>query len=187
MKKTIGAILAVAGVALAGTPVWAADNWGFLPVKSDGFDPDMTLSFMGGITDPMPHGLDADLSFGLELSMNCFLLDPPQGTIRQQISYMQYDDSGLKITSFEMNPHYLYRVDDKFSIGIGPGIGYVDADGRNVNEGALAIQGGVSLHYKMSNHLFLGAEARYQWTRELDDTNDDLKNTRIFGKVGYRF
>jgi hypothetical protein len=63
----------------------------------------------------------------------------------------------------------------------------VDADGRDINEGALAIQGGVSLHYNMSNRLFLGAEARYQWTRELDDSNDDLKNTRIFGKLGYRF
>ncbi|MET0091558.1 MAG: outer membrane beta-barrel protein [Candidatus Thiodiazotropha sp.] len=187
MNKTIIGLIAMVGLGLGHNQLWAADHWGFLPAKSDGFDPDLTLSVMGGITDPLPHGLDADLSFGLELPMNCLLLDPPQGSIRQQFSYMQYDDSGLKITSFEMNPHYLYRIDDKFSIGVGPGIGYVDADGRHVNEGVLAIQGGVSLHYKMSEQLFLGAEARYQWTQELDDTNDDLKNTRIFGKVGYRF
>ncbi len=187
MSKKIIGMLAIAGLVLGNTQVWAVDNWEFLPVKNDGFNSDMTLSFMGGITDPLPHGLDADLSFGLELSMNCLLLDPPQGIIRQQFSYMHYDDGGLTITSFELNPHYLYRVDDKFSIGIGPGIGYVDADGRDINEGALAIQGGVSLHYNMSQRLFLGAEARYQWTQELDDSHDDLKNTRIFGKVGYRF
>ena len=187
MTKHIIGLIAIAGLTLASPRLWADSGWNFLPVKGDGFDPDLTLSVTGGIMNPQPHGLDTDLVFGLELSMNCLLLDPPQGTIRQQVSYTHYDDSGLEITSFEINPHYLYRVDDKFSIGIGPGIGYVDADGRRVNEGAFALQGGVSLHYKMSDRLFLGAGARYQWTQELDDTDDDLKNARIFGKVGYRF
>jgi hypothetical protein len=187
MKKHIIGLIVLAGLSVTAPGLWAGGDWNFLPVQSDGFDPDLTLSVTGGIMDPQTHGLDTDLVFGLELSMNCLLLNPPQGTIRQQISYSNYDDSGLEITSFEINPHYLYKVDNRFSIGIGPGIGYVDADGRRVNEGALALQGGVSLHYKMSNRLFLGAEARYQWTQELDDTNDDLKNARIFGKIGYRF
>jgi hypothetical protein len=187
MKKYIIGLIALAGLSATAPSLWADGDWNFLPVQSDGFDPDLTLSVTGGIMDPQTHGLDTDFVFGLELSMNCLLLDPPQGTIRQQISYSHYDDSGLEITSFEINPHYLYKVDNKFSIGIGPGVGYVDADGRRVNEGAFALQGGVSLHYKMSSSLFLGAEARYQWTQELDDTNDDLKNARIFGKIGYRF
>ncbi|MES9939394.1 MAG: outer membrane beta-barrel protein [Candidatus Thiodiazotropha sp. 6PLUC2] len=187
MKKSIIGLIAVAGFISTTPQAWADSDWNFLPVMSDGFNPDLTLSVTGGIMDPQTHGLDTDLVFGLELSMNCLLLDPPLGTIRQQFSFSHYDDGGLEITSFEMNPHYLYKVDNKFSIGFGPGIGYVDADGRNVNEGTLALQGGISLHYKMSDQIFLGAEARYQWTKDLDDTKDDLKNARIFGKVGYRF
>ena len=187
MKKTIKVLIAIAGLISLNSTVWAEGDWRFLPVQGDGFDPDLTLSVTGGIMDPQTHGLDTDLVFGLELSLNCLLLDPPQGKIRQQLSFSHYDDGGLEITSFEMNPHYIYNMDNALSIGFGPGIGYLDADGRNVNEGAFTLQGGVSLHYKMSERLFLGAEARYQWTKELDDLDDDLKNARIFGKVGYRF
>jgi long-subunit fatty acid transport protein len=187
MKKSLVELILSAVLISISTTISASDNWGFLPAQSDGFDPDLTLSATGGLMDPQTHGLDTDFVFGLEISFNCLLVEPPNSTIRQQFSYSHYDDSGLEITSFEMNPHYLYRVDNRFSIGFGPGIGYVDADGRNVNEGAFSLQGGVSLHYKMSDRLFLGAEARYQWTQELDDINDDLKNTRLFGKLGYRF
>lgn len=187
MRKSIRGLIASVGFISAAPFVWADSGWDFLPALGDGFNPDMTLSVTGGIMDPQTHGLDTDFVFGLELSMNCLLFDPPQGSVRQQISYSHYDDSGLEITSFEINPHFLYKVDNKFSIGIGPGIGYVDADGRRVNEGVFSLQGGVSLHYKMSERLFLGAGARYQWTQELDDTNDDLKNARVFGKIGFRF
>ncbi|MCG7874075.1 MAG: porin family protein [Candidatus Thiodiazotropha lotti] len=187
MKKTVIGLILSAGLISTTSALRAGQDWSFLPVKSDGFDPDLTLSVTGGIMDPQTHGLDTDLVFGLEISFDCLLVEPPNATIRQQFSYSHYDDSGLEITSFEMNPHYLYRVDNRFSIGFGPGIGYIDADGRNVNEGAFALQGGVSLHYKMSEQLFFGAEARYQWTQELDDINDDLKNARLFGKLGYRF
>jgi hypothetical protein len=187
MKKTIIGLIATTILSSIVPHAWADSDWNFLPVTGDGFDPDLTLSVTGGMMDLQTHGLDTDFVFGLELSLNCLLLDPPVGTIRQQFSYSHYDDSGLEITSFEMNPHFLYKVDSRLAIGFGPGIGYVDADGRNVNEGGFALQGGVSVHYKMSETLFLGAEARYQWTQEFDDLNDDLKNARLFGKVGYRF
>ncbi|MEW8351110.1 MAG: hypothetical protein AB2687_22620, partial [Candidatus Thiodiazotropha taylori] len=130
MKKTVTGVIVCAALISAAPTLSAGQDWGFLPVKSDGFDPDLTLSVTGGIMDPQTHGLDTDLVFGLEVSFDCLLVEPPNATIRQQFSYSHYDDSGLEITSFEMNPHYLYRVDNRFSIGFGPGIGYIDADGR---------------------------------------------------------
>jgi hypothetical protein len=187
MKKIISAI-AFTGLALGSSLVWADDDsWDFLPITKGGFDPDLTVSFLGGLMDPQTHGLDADFVYGLEISANCLLLDPPMGTIRQQLSYSHYDEGGLEITSFEMNPHFLYHLNEKMAIGVGPGLGYVDADGRRVNEGTFSIQGGLSFHYKMSKQMYLGAEVRYQWTKELDDMDDDLKNARMYGKIGYRF
>ncbi|MCG8100719.1 MAG: hypothetical protein JAZ05_16660, partial [Candidatus Thiodiazotropha taylori] len=77
MKKTITGVIVCAGLISAAPTLSAGQDWGFLPVKSDGFDPDLTLSVTGGIMDPQTHGLDTDLVFGLEVSFDCLLVEPP--------------------------------------------------------------------------------------------------------------
>lgn len=171
---------------LAAQPV-AAEGWTFMPGKSDNYQPEMTVSALFGQLDPAPSGADSDSVIGVELSLNCPMVQPPEGTIRQQLSIGRYDENGLELTTIEINPHYLVALDDKLAIGFGPGLGYLRADAPGVDDSVFALQAGVSLHYNVDARLFLGAEARYQWTQELDDSNDDMNNSRIVAKVGYRF
>lgn len=162
-----------------------AEGWNLLPVTDAGFKAEPTIALMGGLMDPDVPGADSDTAMGLELSFNCIALQPPSGKIRTQISWTRYDDAGLKIESFEVNPHYLWRVSDKVELGVGPGLGYVSGKTGGVDDNVLAMQLGASLHYHSGN-LFMGGEARYQ-TTENDFAGTDLDNFRVMLKVGYNF
>ena len=183
MKK-IGAALLLT-TAMTTQPVFA-EGWEFLPGTSDDYQSEMTVSALYGIMDPAPSGADSSGVVGVELALNCPLLKAPNGTIRQQASLTRYDEDGVELTTIEINPHYLVEMSDRLALGFGPGLGYLKADATGVSDGVFALQAGVSLHYNM-DRLFIGAEARYQWTQEIDDTNDDMNNSRIIAKVGYRF
>lgn len=162
-----------------------AAGWSFFPVKQADFKAEPTLALMGGALNPSPSGLDTDRAFGAELSFNCIAVQPPEGKLRTQLSYTQYDDNGLKINSLEINPHYVWPVAHGLELGVGPGIGYVTGKAGGQDENAWALQLGASLHYR-SGPLFLGAEVRYQATQD-DFGGDDLDNTRVMLKVGYNF
>lgn len=146
------------------------------------------LALMVGNYNPSITGANNDTVSGIELSLNCPLLQPPSNKIRQQVSYNRYNDSGLKINSFEINPHYVIESASGLGVGFGPGIGYVKAETSTESARMLALQLGVSLHYRAMDHLFLGAEARYQATQGDDFVGQKgADNFRGTIKVGYSF
>ena len=185
-KHTIA--LAIGGALLAGSAPALAEGWQFLPAAKPGYEADATLAVMGGVQDPDVGDVDADAAYGLELSLSCPTLKPPQGEIRQQISITGFDSDGLEMTSIELNPHYLMPLAENLDLGVGPGIGYVMAEAGRWDDDVLALQAGASLHYR-SGPLFLGAEARYQFTQEADigRRDQDLNNYRLLGKAGVNF
>jgi opacity protein-like surface antigen len=188
MKKKYLYALVFSAMTLSSQAVLADEGgWGFLPVAGDDYQAEPALSLVGGSMSPEADGMDADTVAGLEFSLNCPLLKAPKGVIRQQISLVRYDDAGAEISTVELNPHYLIDINKDFSVGFGPGIGYAMLDAAGVDEGAFSLQLGASLHYDLSDSLFLGAEARYQWTQDLDDTNEDLNNSRVLAKFGLKF
>lgn len=178
-------VLALALVLSGGTSLAQAGGWSVLPVTDAGFKAEPTLAIMGGMLNPDVSGADADTAGGVELSFNCLALQPSTGKLRTQISWSKYDDAGLEIESVELNPHYLVKVGEGLELGAGPGIGYVSGKTGAVDDHAWALQVGASAHYR-AGKLFLGAEARYQFTQE-EFADQDMDNLRVMLKVGYNF
>lgn len=187
MKKQVS--LGLLSALLLGTGVaQAAGEWNFMAGMDKDYVADPTLSLMAGNLDPDIGNADSDTISGIELSLNCPLLQPPTNKIRQQVSYTTYDNQGLEISSFELNPHYVVETMPGLGLGFGPGLGYVKAETSTESEGMFALQLGASLHYTAMGPLFLGAEARYQVTQGDDFAGQKgADNLRIAVKAGYNF
>ena len=187
MKKQLSITL-LSTLLLSSGSAFAQGQWNFMAGMDANYVAEPTLSLVVGNLDPDINGANNDTVSGIELSLNCPLLQPPSNKIRQQISYTRYSDGGLKINSFEINPHYVIESASGFGVGFGPGIGYVKAETANQSESMLALQLGVSLHYKAMDNLFLGAEARYQATQGDNFAGQKgADNFRGTIKVGYSF
>jgi hypothetical protein len=161
----------------------------FLPVAGSNYSANPTLSLTLGSANIDLSNIDSDVAYGAELAFDCPLLQLDSGTIRQQASITRFDEDGVETTSFELNPHYLVKVNDRFSVGFGPGIGYVDASVNSADDGVWAIQAGASAHFNMGA-IFLGAELRQQWTQEENfgfTRKRDVDNTRFMLKAGINF
>ncbi len=168
-----------------------AEGWSFLPYKDAGFEAKPTLAVLYGTFDPDLEGADSDAAVGVELAFDCILLQPPSNRLRQQVSFVTYEDdaAGLEVSTLEINPHYTIDIASGLALGFGPGLGYVMADAK-VGEDAdlLALQVGGSLQY-YRGPLYAGVEARYQFTESeaIGGTQDDLDNFRALAKVGLNF
>jgi hypothetical protein len=187
MKKSIVSLVVAASLGLGASSV-QAEGWEFLPIAGDGYEFKPKLSLITGSMDPSDASSGA--MTGLELAMNCPLLKAPNGVIRQQVSYASYDEKGVEITSFELNPHYQIELAQDVTFGFGPGFGYVWAESTGLDDSAFTLQAGASLNYSLGQ-IEIGAEARYQ-TMVSDITTAggadvDLDNTRLMIKVGYKF
>ncbi len=187
LRWALAAVLAGA-LAGGGTGEALAGGWTFLPVKEEGFRAQPTLALTGGWVDPDTRLGGSAGAYGAELSFNCLLLQPPRNRIRTTLSYMRYDDQGLKLNDFELNPHYVVELSERLWVGGGPGIGLVKADTSGEDATMLAFQLGASLHYRL-DRLFLGAEARYQITQSdrygpAGNTDSGVNNFRVLAKVG---
>ena len=90
-------LLAVSSSAFAG-------DWKLLPVRDADFKPEVTVSAVAGSLDPQQGG--AGTYGGIELALNCLLLQPPSGVMRTHISLGQFDHDGLKLSDFEINPRW---------------------------------------------------------------------------------
>jgi len=187
MKKSFASIIVLGTLTLLVQSVFAAD-WEFFPIVNDDYQYAPQLSLIGGSMDPSDS--DSGSMTGIELSLNCPLLKAPEGIIRQQISYASYDENGLEVDSFELNPHYQIDIAPDVAFGFGPGFGYVSAQGAGIDDSAFTLQAGATLNYTVGQ-VVVGAEARYQFMVSDIETNNssevDLDNTRLMLKLGYRF
>jgi len=189
MKRFTGLVLSAAVLTTFSTSSFAEKGWEIFPGTQDDFIFDPTISVMVGQMQSTDVIGDAAIGAGVELSMNCPLVQPPTNRVRQQVSYFNYQDGDSTLHTIELNPHYVVEVSPKLEIGAGPGFGYVraDVDGKTANMGAIQLGG--SVHYRMDK-FFVGAEARYQWTTKEDvgaGTENGAKNARAVLKIGYDF
>ena len=162
IKNKLSALALFSTLALSGSVL--ADGWTIGPAFKDGWNPEFTLAAVGGSMDA--DHVDSGLYTGLEFSLNCPWFQPPKGTIRQQFNIGRFDEDGLEVTSFEMNPNYFMTLAPNWTLGVGPGIGYAKASYKNGDtEGLWSIQASANLNYR-NGHLFAGVGARYQDTRD---------------------
>jgi hypothetical protein len=130
----------------------------------------------GGIMDPQHVG--SGDAWGLELAMNCGLLQTPTGVVRTKLSVNKFDKAGLELTTVELNPRWTIPVAKDLTFGVGPGIGWVKADGgRNVD--MFAWQAGADLDYRIGQlNLGLGALAGH---REQDRRRRPRRRRQLAG------
>lgn len=186
MRRLIGVSAICFAIAGVSAPA-AAEGWDALPVLGDNYSAKPTLALIGGAMDPDFSGADTGAVYGVELSLDCPLLQPPVNRIRQQLSLTHYNDD-VEITSLEINPHYVMPLVEGLELGFGPGLGVLSVDTDNGDETVFGLQAGASLHYR-AGPLFLGAEARYQATTEGDfgAGDQDVNNARYMVKAGVNF
>lgn len=187
MKKTLGimTIAASMGVATA-----QAQDWRFFPGGDDDYRAQPTVSLIYGRTMPSATGFKDGNIAGIELSLNCPMLQPPRNRIRQQLSYIHYSQADKEIDALEINPHYVVEIAPDLEIGGGPGLAYIKTT-TQINDPSLwGLNLGLSVHYRGLGPVFIGAEYRYQITSDEDfgnGTKEDLNNSRYDIKLGYEF
>jgi len=185
MKHSIISTLIGLSLATASAATFA-DDWKFFPVLDAKYKPDVTLSLVGGVLNGTPAGSGSYK--GIEVALNCLALQPPTGVIRSKISLGSFDHNGMKLTTFEINPHWTMNVDKNLTFGVGPGIGFVKAEMNGQTTRMAALQIGADLDYRIGA-INLGLGARWQDTRNKDIAPGihGANNTLVQAKVGFNF
>ena len=174
---------------LSGAPAFADEGeWVIGPAWEDDWSADFTLALTANYMDP--EIVDGDTGLGLQLSLNCPWFQPPSGIIRQQFNLNKFEKGGIKLTTFELNPHYYVEVTPSVWLGYGPGFGYMWTD---LDEGDSSrmwtFQFSGDIEYRQGA-LFLGAGARYQITQDKEIVPSDDKgvdNLLVQLKAGVNF
>lgn len=141
---------------------------------------DTALVAKGGWWDADVDGASGAPALGVELSTNDTWTEMPAGILRHMLSWNHADHDGLELNTAEWNMHWMFQTNSGVWMGLGPGLGYVWADGKNLDDG-VAAQFGASAHYIQGN-AFFGVESRYQWTEA-----DSADNWLTMAKVGWAF
>ncbi len=162
-----------------------ADGWKMFPFLDASWKPNFTLAATVGSMDIKDVG--AATSPGLELSLDCPWFQPPKGSLRQQFNYGTYSKDNISLSIWEMNPHYYMTVAEGWTVGFGPGVGYVQGTVGSYEAKLPSIQFSADVNYR-NGHYFAGIGARVQNAR-----NDQigaltgLDNSLVNVKMGYNF
>lgn len=184
MKIKLSAIAVLSTLAISGSAL--ADGWTFFPVKNDGWKPEITLSAVVGSMDVKDIGTSEYQ--GAELSLNCPWFQPPTGMIRQQFNIGKWEHGNASLTSFEMTPHYYVSVAPGWTVGGGPGIGYIHGYVGEQEADMSSVQLSGSVNYR-NGHFFAGAGARYQdsLNKEIAPGVKGMDNWLVSAKIGLNF
>ncbi len=176
-----------AALACATAPALAlAGEWKFLPIMDTDYRPDLTVSLVGGVMDPV--NVRKDSYVGIEVAANCGLLQTPTGVVRTKLSYGRFDKDGTELRVFEVNPRWTTPIAENLTVGIGPGIGWVRADVGSRETDMFAWQVGADLDYRIGR-LNLGLGARWQDTvdKTVSPGDKGAENWLVQAKVGVNF
>ena len=175
MKKIIIASLLSASILVA------ANN----TVLDEGFKMEPSLALIGGVVKGDNAYAHTEIFYGLEYGFNCLASDK----VRQQLEITNYKDKNLKMTQINLNPHYMINVNSNMQIGFGPTFGLARVDNSQDKDTIFTYGAGGSLTQNLNETLFVGAEAKYEWTQNatLIGVNDNFNNVKVLLKAGYRF
>jgi outer membrane protein W len=106
-------------------------------------------------------------------------------------------DIDVTFVPIELNLKYVFELDPNWSIGVGAGISYsffeIEANkiDESVDDWVFGGQVFADVNYKMSKEWFIGINAKYQFTDDLEfdnvDTSTSADNFRIGAQIGYMF
>ena len=106
-------------------------------------------------------------------------------------------DIDVTFVPVELNLKYVFELDPNWSIGVGAGISYnyfkIEANNidESVDDWVFGGQVFADINYKMSKEWFIGINAKYQFTDDLEfdkaDTKTSADNFRLGAQIGYMF
>jgi len=145
----------------------------------------MGIALLGGIMQGDGDDAEWNPVYGAEFSFKCLLSD----SVRSQIQFTNYDQDNLKMMQLSLNPHYIFNRGNTVEFGVGPHVGLASVEIGSEDDIVYTYGGGASITANLTEHFFLGAEARYEWTTETTfaGTDTNFNNAKIFGKIGYSF
>lgn len=163
-----------------------------------------TVALMGGVTNYHNTSGYTD-SYGAELRFACPVFQIKGFDNRQVLSVVYAEKDGLTTTSIEMNPRIMFPVSDDIEFGFGPGLGVIFAENDTAvttgsgtlldpfvtttstsKDTVIGVNIGASLHYNVTESVFVGLESRYQWTQNTK-FGKTIDNARTMLKVGTSF
>jgi len=151
--------------------------------ETSSFNP--ALALIGGVMKVEGDNNDWKSFYGAEFSFDCLLSD----AIRQQIQITNYDHDGLKMLQANINPHYMFDIAEGTKIGVGPTLGVARVELGNEKDTVFTYGVGASIRQNITENVFVGAEAKYEWTTDatFGGVDDNLNNAKVFAKIGYQF
>jgi hypothetical protein len=159
------------------------------------YKPQPGLSFIGGIQYNKNFEAAAPV-YGIEISMECPLIQTGKSLIRQQFSIIRQEGKELKTLAVEINPRYKVISKPSFELGAGPGAGLIFVKAGEEKKTIFSYGAGAHAIYFFKK-FFIGFESRYFLTKKVSFSNlnskpglvetGSLNNLRTFIKFGYRF
>jgi len=145
----------------------------------------MGIALLGGVMLTDEDDAEWNPIYGAEFSFKCLLSD----SVRSQVQFTNYDEDNLKMMQLSLNPHYIFNQGSTVEFGVGPHVGIAQVEVGSEDDIIYTYGAGASVTANLTEHFFLGAEARYEWTTETTFANVDtnFNNAKVFGKIGYSF
>jgi opacity protein-like surface antigen len=143
------------------------------------------LALIGGAMKFDKSGSDWKGFYGAELSFTCLL----SNQVRQQIQVTNYDNDGIQMLQANINPHYMIDIAEGTQVGFGPTLGVARVEVGNDDDTIFTYGVGTSIRKNLTENVFVGAEAKYEWTTDVTiaGVDTDFNNAKVFAKLGYQF
>lgn len=179
----LASTLLVAGLALGATAS-QADGLKFFPGLQSGFKHEPSVALTAGVMSAPATNDDSMFVYGLDINMNCGLIQTSDNRIRTHIQINHTDQSGMKSTSFELSPRYTVPLGSGFSVGAGPVLGVVLADNGRNEKSLFGYGAVVGANYRKGMY-YSGLDLRYLNTSE--SAGLGFENWALIAKVGINF
>lgn len=170
------------GTLLAGAA--QAQSWQFLPMLNDpAFKLEPTIALTGSRVMPSQGG-DAN-AWGVDINVNCGLVQSPDRRIRTHINLTRSDETGIKTTGFELSPRYTMPLPVAgLSLGVGPSLAAFKVESAGTSQTLTGIGAAADLNFR-SGSFYAGADLRAHATGEKSGVDTDPVTLGV--KVGFSF
>ena len=161
----------------------AADGWQWLPALNDpAWKPDATLALTGSRIDPDPgRGVNA---WGLELAMQCGLVQTPDRRVRTHLNYSHGSRDGTTYDTMTLSPRYTVPLGDGLSVGAGPSLGLFRVDAPTAARTLPGLGVAAGVNWRIGS-LLTGIDLSWHSTRARAGLDQDPLT--VAAKVGFSF
>lgn len=161
---------------------------GFFPVAKKNFRPQISVAPQIGFFS-FPDISTGGLGLGLELAMQCPLACTKKNYIRQQVSFITYQNSedAYNYWNVSINPEYRLLVSPSYELAVGPSVGFFSSsyEGETSNGLSYGISSSFTLHF---GKYMLGLSPRYLLSKSIETPEGELSQNGFLGilKLGYK-